>query len=226
MNTNKKYALIVAGGKGNRMQAEIPKQFLLVLGKPILMHTLEAFYNYDSKIECILVLPENQISYWNSLCAEYNFTLPHTIVKGGNERFYSVLSGLDCIQESGLVAIHDGVRPLVSKQLIARGFETAEKFGSAIPIVDSIDSLRNVTADSNYSIDRSSIKRVQTPQIFDSVQIKQAYKLGFEKSLTDDASVWEKAGKTIYCYVGDEKNIKITTQFDLILAETILKTLV
>lgn len=225
MNTNKKYALIVAGGKGNRMQTEIPKQFLLVLGKPILMHTLETFYNYDSKIECILVLPEHQIAYWKSLCEEYNFTLPHIIVTGGSERFYSVLSGLDCIHESGLVAIHDGVRPLVSKELIERGFETAEKYGSAIPIVDSIDSLRNVTGDSNFSIDRSSIKRVQTPQIFDCDQIKQAYKLGFEKSLTDDASVWEKAGKTISCYQGDEKNIKITTQIDIVLAEAILKNI-
>lgn len=221
--SSQKYVIIVAGGKGLRMQSEIPKQFLLLAKKPVLMHSIDAFYSFDSTIQCIVVLPEQQIDYWKQLCTTYSYATPHIIVKGGKERFYSVLSGLEHIQTDGFVAIHDGVRPLVSKLLISKGFEIAQMYSSAIPVIDSIDSLRYVNSKTNYPLDRTTIKRVQTPQIFSVEKLKKAYQQAFDISFTDDASVWEKAGNIVSCFSGNETNLKVTTPYDLAYAEILLK---
>lgn len=220
---NKEYAIIVAGGKGLRMNTEIPKQFLLLNNIPILMHSIQAFYNYNSQIKIIVVLPKSQIEYWKSLCVQYNFTISHSIICGGDERFFSVQAGLTDIDSEGFVAIHDGVRPLVTPELIERGFACAQQYGSAVPVVDSTDSIRILENDTNYSIDRNKVKRVQTPQIFDVKQLISAYSCEYLPFFTDDASVWEHAGNTIYCYAGNEHNIKITNQSDLEYAEILKK---
>ena len=217
-----KIALIVAGGKGERMNANIPKQFLEIQGKPILMHTLEAFYRFDVTIQLILVLPSVQIEFWDGLCKKHAFTLPHQIIEGGNARFYSVKNGLDIITKPSLVAVHDGVRPLVSLETIARCFEAAEKFDAAIPVVDLVDSIRHITKTGSQSVDRNLYKLVQTPQVFDSKLLKEAYEQDFSPLFTDDASVIEALGKPIHLVEGNRENIKITTEFDLRIAETLL----
>jgi len=217
-----KIALIVAGGKGERMNANIPKQFLEIQGKPILMHTLEAFYRFDVTIQLILVLPSVQIEFWDGLCKKHAFTLPHQIIEGGNARFYSVKNGLDIITKPSLVAVHDGVRPLVSLETIAHCFEAAEKFDAAIPVVDLVDSIRHITKTGSQSVDRNLYKLVQTPQVFDSKLLKEAYEQDFSPLFTDDASVIEALGKPIHLVEGNRENIKITTEFDLRIAETLL----
>ncbi|HPM12119.1 MAG TPA: 2-C-methyl-D-erythritol 4-phosphate cytidylyltransferase [Bacteroidales bacterium] len=222
MNLTSLYAIIVAGGKGMRMQNDIPKQFLILSGKPVLQHSLEAFYRYNNSIQCIVVLPKDQISYWQQLCVDYNCMVPHTIAEGGSERFFSVLHGLQYITSHGFVAIHDGVRPLVSNEIIAQGFAYAQQYLAAIPVIDSVDSLRYVEKNTTYVVNREPIKRVQTPQVFETKTLLHAYTLGYDLHCTDDAAVWEKAGNTVFCYKGDEKNIKITTPLDLCTAELLI----
>lgn len=218
-----KIAIIVAGGKGERMNADVPKQFLEINGKPILMHTLEAFMNFDSSLQLILVLPAAQIDFWETLCEAHDFNMPHQIVAGGQTRFHSVKNGLNAIKIPSLVAIHDGVRPLVSKDTIARCFDTAEKFGAAIPTMDSIESIRFVDANGSKSVDRTAYKMVQTPQVFDAELLKKAYEQEFSVLFTDDASVVEAMGVTVHLVEGNRENIKITTEFDLIVAERLLE---
>lgn len=220
---HKKYAIIVAGGKGTRMSSSIPKQYLILKNKPILLYSIEAFFIEDNTTEIILVLPEQHIEYWKNLCVQYSITIPHTIIAGGSERFYSVQNGLQHVQESGLIAVHDGVRPLVTAQLIGSGYSHAATYGTAIPVVDSIDSLRKITETSHAIVDRNTIKRVQTPQIFKSEILKTAYKLPFSSHFTDDASVVEHTGHTISLFQGEEHNIKITNPHDLLYAEALLK---
>jgi len=217
--TKTKIAIIVAGGKGLRMQADIPKQFIAIKGKPILMHTLEVFHRYDPSIQLLLVLPTVQIDYWKELCVKYFFNLPHQIITGGETRFNSVKNGLDAIKSHSLVAVHDGVRPFVSIPTIKRCFDTAEEFGSAIPVVNMEESIRQISGDESQSVDRTSFKLVQTPQVFDSIILKKAYEQNFSTVFTDDASVVEAAGSKIYLVEGNRENIKITTGFDLELAE-------
>jgi len=219
--TKAKIAIIVAGGKGERMQADIPKQFLEIQGKPILMHTLESFQRYDAAIQLIVVLPSVQIEFWNELCKKHAFSLPHLIVPGGQTRFHSVKNGLDTVNVPALVAVHDGVRPLVSVETIARCFDEAEKSEVAIPVIDLVDSIRRITADGNQSVDRNAYKLVQTPQVFDSVILKKAYEQDFSPLFTDDASVVEAIGIKIHLVEGNRENIKITTTFDLQIAESI-----
>jgi 2-C-methyl-D-erythritol 4-phosphate cytidylyltransferase len=217
-----KIALIVAGGKGMRMQSEIPKQFIEVVGKPILMHTLEAFVQYDTAISLILVLPESDIILWNDLCLKHNFVISHQVVSGGETRFHSVMNGLSCLLEDGLVAVHDGVRPLVSQDTIARCFEGAAKFGSAIPTIDLVESLRCIEGTESKSVDRSAYRLVQTPQVFDITLLKNAYNQSFSPFFTDDASVLEASGISVHLENGNRENIKITTPFDLQLAALLL----
>jgi 2-C-methyl-D-erythritol 4-phosphate cytidylyltransferase len=219
----KKYAIIVAGGKGLRMGTDIPKQFLILKGKPILAHTINAFYNADTSTEIILVLPEFQVDYWKELCIKYNINTPHTIALGGNERFDSVKNGLAKIKEEGLVAIHDGVRPLVSKDIITTGYSEAIKHGGVIPVVDSVDSLREVNTDSNKHVNRNLYKRVQTPQVFQTKKIIEAYNTPFSTFFTDDASVYEKKYGEIFIFNGNDRNIKITNSYDLKIAEIFLQ---
>jgi 2-C-methyl-D-erythritol 4-phosphate cytidylyltransferase len=222
-----KYAIIVAGGKGERMGKDIPKQFLELKGKPILMHTIEKFKSTFQDIEIILALPENQINFWEELCVLHHFPFsPKRVVKGGKTRFDSVQSALKLVAEKGIVGIHDGVRPLVSSETIINCFKTAEQKGNAIPVVDVVDSLRHVSKQdgTNNAVTRNCYKAVQTPQCFSSDLILKAYKQDFDDTFTDDASVVEKLGKTIHLVDGNTENIKITTAQDLLLAEVLLIT--
>jgi len=191
----------------------------------LLMLTLEAFFRYDNDIELILVLPVSQQEYWQSLCRQYEFTLTHTIADGGETRFHSVKNGLMLVPDTteSLVAIHDGVRPFVSQQTISEAFNCAGEYGSAVPAIDSVDSVRQLTDTGSEALDRTKLKMVQTPQVFKNSILKAAYLQSFSSSFTDDASVVEKYGHPIRLTEGNRENIKITTPFDLLVAEVILK---
>jgi 2-C-methyl-D-erythritol 4-phosphate cytidylyltransferase len=217
-----KIVIIVAGGKGERMQTEIPKQFLEIKGKPILMHTINQFRIYNSDIQLIIVLPVTQIEFWKDLCKKHNFKVTHQIISGGSTRFHSVKNGLDAVKIPSLIAVHDGVRPLVSTDTIARCFEEAEKNGAAIPVIDLVDSIRQLTNSGSQSVDRNSFKLVQTPQVFDGELLKKAYQQEYSTFFTDDASVVENLGASIKLVDGNRENIKITNGFDLIQAEVYL----
>jgi len=219
----KKYALIVAGGKGVRMGASVPKQFLLLSGKPLLMHSLEAFYNADPEIRLILVLPEFQQDYWKELCTQYHFKLQHEVVNGGDTRFESVKSGLALIDNKGLVAVHDGVRPFINKDLIDRCFQAAQQFGGAVPVTELTESLRKLEGETSFSVHRETFRFVQTPQVFRAEILKEAYTLPYRESFTDDASVVEAAGFKVELVEGLAGNIKITNTIDLLLAEQMKK---
>jgi 2-C-methyl-D-erythritol 4-phosphate cytidylyltransferase len=219
----KKFVLIVAGGSGSRMKTEIPKQFLEICGKPILMHTIQIFYDFNPECELILVIPEAQQEYWDELCLKHSFTLPHRIVSGGENRFNSVQNGLKLIDEKGIVFIHDGVRPLVSQQTIERCYQMARKNGNAIPVLQVNDSLRKQKDQQSVSVDRTLYLSVQTPQTFRSEQILQAFEQDFDPAFTDDASVAEQAGFPIFMVEGNRENIKITNPTDLIIAEAFLR---
>lgn len=218
----KKHVIIVAGGKGLRMGGEIPKQFLPVGGKPVLMRTLEAFYAYDATIHIILVLPVSQQAYWRELCEKHRFTLPHDIADGGETRFHSVQNGLAKVTEDGCIGVHDGVRPFVSQAVIARCFAEAATQGAVIPVVDVIETIRHLDGEGSQTVPRSQYKLVQTPQVFDAQLLKEAYKQEFTDTFTDDASVVEALGRTIHLVQGNRENIKLTTPFDLKIAETLI----
>ena len=215
-------AIIVAGGKGLRMNAEIPKQFLEINHLPILMHTLNAFSMYDASIQLILVLPAEQVDYWKELCHKHLFSIPHTIVCGGNTRFDSVKNGLETIKVHCTIAVHDGVRPLVSQDTIARCFDIGLKHGAAVPAVELVDSIRQLTDGRNIAVDRSAYQLVQTPQVFDSIILKNAYNQEYSPLFTDDASVVEAAGTAVKLVQGNRENIKITTEMDLKIASLLL----
>lgn len=217
------YAIIVAGGKGLRMGADIPKQFLEVGGKPILMHTIQRFADYDAKMQIILVLPHEQQDYWRQLCSQYGFTVPHIIVDGGDTRFQSCKNGIMAIPgdiTEGVVGIHDGVRPFVSPEVIERCYETAREEYAAIPVMPVVDTLRFVDRHGGgKNVYRGDYKIVQTPQAFDLSLIRQAYAQPYSESFTDDASVVESLGCSVRMVEGNRENIKITTQFDLKVAQ-------
>jgi 2-C-methyl-D-erythritol 4-phosphate cytidylyltransferase len=217
-----KYAIIVAGGSGKRMGNEIPKQFIEVAGKPILMHTLQCFYEYDANIKIIVVLPESQHKYWNDLILKYNFTISHKVTKGGVERFFSVLKGVELISENALVAVHDGVRPLVSQETIESSFEKAAEMGSAIPVIKATESIRKIHENTNKAVNRNNYVMVQTPQVFQSEILIKAYQQEYDCKFTDDASVVEKAGYPIHMVNGNAENIKITRPMDLKIAAVLL----
>lgn len=219
------YVVIVAGGSGKRMGAEIPKQFLELAGRPVLMHTIERFRAYDSSIEIITVLPENQLRHWMDLQKKYSFSVPQTIVKGGSTRFHSVRNGLKFVNMPGLVAIHDGVRPFVSPDTIRRCFETAGKLGNAIPAVAPVESLRMVTEKGNMPIDRMQVRQIQTPQVFSAELIIKAYRRDYRPDFYDDATVLEDMGVTINIVEGNRENIKITNPEDLLISKALLATM-
>lgn len=218
-----KYVVIVAGGSGTRMKREIPKQFISVAGKPILMHTLEAFYQFSNQIKIILVLPESQVLGWKSLCSQYAFNLPHTTTVGGATRFHSVKNGLAQIEGDGLVAIHDGVRPMVSDQIILNAYAVAEQKGNAIAAVPLKDSIRWSDGNQNKVMNRDDYQLIQTPQTFQVNLIKSAFNQDHDPGFTDDATVLESTGAKINLIEGDYSNIKITTPEDLVVAESLLK---
>jgi len=219
----KKFVIIVAGGSGSRMGTQIPKQFLELCGRPVLMHTIQVFYDFDPESELILVLPESQHEFWAGLCLKHSFSLPHQIANGGETRFQSVNNGLKLIKGKGIVFIHDGVRPLVSHQTLTRCCETATNSGNAIPVMPVTESLRKKEGNQNCSVDRSLFFSVQTPQTFRSEIILKSFLQSYDQAFTDDASVAEKAGFAINLVEGNPENIKITSPVDLILAEALIQ---
>lgn len=219
----KYYAIIVGGGSGSRMQQQTPKQFLELAGKPVLMHTLEAFSKSALKPELILVLNVHYHDYWEKLCTDYNFTIPHQLIKGGEQRFHSVKNGLKKIKGKAVVAIHDAVRPLVSADLITRSFTEAELHGNSVCGIQSKDSIRQLTKNGNAALDREKIYLIQTPQTFKSELIQKAYLQEYRMSFTDDAAVAEQHGVKIHLIDGETQNIKITYPEDLILAERLIE---
>ena len=220
----KKHIIIVAGGKGLRMGGEIPKQFLPICEKPVLMRTLEAFYAYDSAIHIILVLPVSQQAYWRELCAEYHFTLPHDVADGGETRFHSVMNGLAKVEGEGLVGVHDGVRPFVSQEVIARCYEEAAEKKAVIPVIGVVETVRQLVDGESVTVPRDQYKLVQTPQVFDVALLRKAYHQEYTDMFTDDASVVEALDEKVHLVEGNRENIKLTTPFDLKLAELLCST--
>ena len=220
----KKHIIIVAGGKGLRMGGDIPKQFLRVCGKPVLMRTLEAFHAYDSFIHIILVLPISQQAYWKELCVEYGFGLAHDIANGGETRFHSVMNGLAMVEGDGLVGVHDGVRPFVSQEVIARCYEEASVKKAVIPVIGVVETVRHLTGEGSETVPRDRYKLVQTPQVFDAALLRRAYCQEYTDWFTDDASVVEALGEKVHLVDGNRENIKLTTPFDLKLAEMLCLT--
>ncbi|MFA7081620.1 MAG: 2-C-methyl-D-erythritol 4-phosphate cytidylyltransferase [Bacteroidales bacterium] len=219
--------IVVAGGKGLRFGSEIPKQFLPIGGKPILIRTIEKIRQAISDIKIILVLPKEYKDYWQLLCSEYGFSIEHKIVDSGDERFFSVKNGIDAIEdENAIIGVHDGVRPFVGLEVVRECMLVAEKLGTAIPAIKPLETVRlgrteNSTHKSS-SFDRNEVFLVQTPQCFDSKMLKKAYSQSFDKSFTDDASVVEKLGYGINLVKGNRENIKITNPLDIIYAEILI----
>jgi 2-C-methyl-D-erythritol 4-phosphate cytidylyltransferase len=221
----KKVALIVAAGAGKRMQNATPKQFLLLSGQPILMHTIRVFYNADPNTKIIVIINENDIEHWRALCQAHHFELPHTLINGGAERFFSVQNGINHLKNDEpshtLVAIHDGVRPLATTDFINQCFDAAKTHQTAVPTLPLKDSIRNIIT--HQTTDRAQYNLVQTPQVFTLNILQKAYLQPFLPTFTDDASVVETVyPKPIHTVQGTEQNIKITTPFDLLFAEFIL----
>ena len=219
------YIIIVAGGKGLRMGSDIPKQFLPIGGLPVLMQTISRFRQYSADINIILVLPKSQQDYWQTLCKEYGFEERYTIADGGETRFHSVANGLALIPDDadGVVGVHDGVRPFPSIDVIAGCYESARKHGAVIPVIPVVETVRHLEGDNSRTVPRDEYRLVQTPQTFDIQLIKRAYRQPFTPMFTDDASVVEAMGESITLVEGNRENIKITTPFDLKIAEAILR---
>lgn len=215
----KYYAIIVAGGSGNRMKSSVPKQFLLLDGKPILMHTITAFSECSLSPQILLVLNIDQHKYWEELCLKYKFDVPHQVIKGGIQRFHSVKNGLKAIKGKGIVAVHDAVRPLVSAHLITKTFQVAEEKGNCIIGIKPTDSVRRLSEDGkSEAISRAQLVLIQTPQTFELDLLKKAYQTAYRNEFTDDASVAEYAGFKINVIAGERENIKITYTEDLEIA--------
>ncbi|MEA1898077.1 MAG: 2-C-methyl-D-erythritol 4-phosphate cytidylyltransferase [Bacteroidota bacterium] len=218
MRQTEKYCIIVAGGKGTRMASKVPKQLLLLSGKPVLFWSILAFQSYDPSINIILVLPEEYISGWNKISKKYNLPGSIKIVLRGESRYHSVKNAVKKLPDNGLVAIHDGVRPLVCQKLIRRCFDLADEKGNAIPYIPIQDTMRQLVDSKNISVDRNKYVRIQTPQVMDIKILKKAFSQPWHKDFTDESRMLESIGVPIFLIEGDEKNIKITKQNDLQLA--------
>lgn len=218
----KRSVVIVAGGKGLRVGRELPKQFLPIGGKPMLMRTIEAFHDFDKEMKIVVVLPESFRQLWSELLQEYNFIVAHTVVNGGETRFHSVRNGLQLIEDFETVGIHDAARPFVSAEVIEKCYRESEDFGCGIiPVVEEVNSIRVLTGYESKPFDRSKIRIVQTPQVFPASLLKNAYNAPYQDSFTDDASVAESEGIQVKLTTGNEMNIKVTSSFDLMLADFI-----
>ena len=218
------YVVIVAGGKGLRMGSDIPKQFLPVNGFPVLMHTIKRFKEYSTTLKIILVLPKEQQEYWHELCKKYHFAAEYQIADGGETRFHSVRNGLACIpdDETGVVGIHDGVRPFPSIEVISNCYETARTRKAVVPVTPVVETLIHLNADNkSTTVPRQEYRLVQTPQTFDIQLLKEAYKQPYREDFTDDASVAESIGQSPTLIEGNRENIKITTPFDLLIARVL-----
>ncbi len=214
--------IIVAGGKGLRMGGDLPKQFLPIADKPVLMRTIEAFYHFDSAMQIILVLPLVHQEFWKSLCAEYSFTIPHQIATGGETRFHSVKNGLE-LSQGDVTGVHDGVRPFVSNKVIQSCYQEADEVGAVVPVVDVVETLRHIISpNESKTVNRSDYKLIQTPQVFQTKLLRQAYQQEYSPLFTDDASVVEALGYPIYLVEGNRENIKITTPFDLKISDALV----
>lgn len=218
----KKHIIIVAGGKGLRMGGEIPKQFLPIGGKPVLMRTIEAFHLYDNTIHVVLVLPVSQQTYWRELCKKYSFELPHEVADGGETRFHSVMNGLALVEGEGLVGVHDGVRPFVSQEVITRCYAEAGTKKAVIPVIGVVETVRRLEGTDSVTVPRDQYKLVQTPQVFDVALLQRAYQQKYTEMFTDDASVVEALDEKVFLVEGNRENIKLTTPFDLKLAEMLI----
>jgi 2-C-methyl-D-erythritol 4-phosphate cytidylyltransferase len=219
-----KTIIITAGGIGKRMGGTLPKQFLPIQGRPLLFYTIERFYQYDPTIEILLTLPEDWRSYWQTICEEHSFSVPHQVISGGKERYHSIQLAL-AHSTGKLVGVHDGVRPFVSIETIARCYEKAKTDGNAIPVMPIKESLRKLNDDTlSVSVERSAYRSVQTPQVFERSILVSAYQRPFHDAITDDASLVEENGTQIHLVEGNEENIKITTPLDLTFCELILKS--
>jgi 2-C-methyl-D-erythritol 4-phosphate cytidylyltransferase len=221
-----KTAIIVAGGTGTRMKHDIPKQFHLLYGVPVLMHTITCFYTYDRHIDLIVALPGQFREYWKDLCAEHGFEIDHVVVNGGLTRFDTVKNSLATVHHGGVVAIHDGVRPLVSREVIDRCFTVAAEKGSAIPCIAVSESLRIQEGDKSRPADRAPYRLIQTPQVFRWEILQKAYEREYLPEFTDDAGVVEKAGFEVTLVEGNTENIKITTPTDMLIAEALMKNII
>ncbi len=218
----KKIAVIVAGGAGTRMNSTLPKQFLLLNGKPVLYYTIDTFLKSYADLSIILVLPEEHIAAGQEIIDAFFDYTRIQITEGGRTRFHSVQNGLALITEESMVFVHDGVRCLVSTDLIKRCYEAAIDFGSAIPVVDCKDSVRLIKGDDNEAIERTRIKMVQTPQTFHSKILLPAYKIDYKDKFTDEATVVEAFGLKVNLIEGEEGNVKITNPMDIIITEQVL----
>ena len=218
------YVIIVAGGKGLRMGSDIPKQFLPIGGKPVLMRTLERFRAYSADLQIILVLPEAQQDYWRQLCEEYHFDVEYQLANGGQTRFHSVQNGLALVPDDaeGVVGVHDGVRPFPSIEVIKNCYETARTAKAVIPVIPVVETVRHLEKESSVTVPRDEYKLVQTPQTFDIQLLKAANRQPYNDGFTDDASVVESYGHAITLVEGNRENIKITTPYDLKIAEVLI----
>ena len=218
------YIIIVAGGKGLRMGADIPKQFLPVGGKPVLMRTLERFREYAADLQIILVLPEAQQDYWRELCQQYHFDVEYTLANGGQTRFHSVQNGLALIPDNaeGVVGVHDGVRPFPSVEVIRNCYETAREKKAVIPVIPIVETVRHLKDETSVTVPRGDYRLVQTPQTFDIQLLKAANRQPYNDGFTDDASVVEAFGFDVTLVEGNRENIKITTPYDLKVAEVLI----
>lgn len=218
-----RFLVIVAGGKGKRMGTTIPKQFLLINNRPIILHSIDRFIEFDSQINLIIALHPDYTLQWKEICDEYNFTFPYQIAISGKERFHTVKKALELVSDKkGVIAIHDAVRPMVSQETIANCFEHTIDTTCAIPVVQVENSLRKIVENGSDSVDRDQYRMVQTPQCFDLQVLVKAYDVDYDKKYTDDASVWECSGRDVMLVEGNKENIKITTQVDLNIVKTLL----
>ena len=218
------YIIIVAGGKGLRMGSDIPKQFLPIGGKPVLMRTLERFREYSADLQIILVLPEAQQDYWQELCRKYNFEVEYQLANGGQTRFHSVQNGLALVPDDaeGVVGVHDGVRPFPSIEVISNCYETARTAKAVIPVIPVVETVRHISPLTSKTVPRDEYRLVQTPQTFDIQLLKAANRQPYNDGFTDDASVVESYGQDITLVEGNRENIKITTPYDIVVAEAII----
>ena len=220
---NRDTVIIVAGGEGRRLGGEMPKQFLLLGGMPVLWHTLRAFHDYDPSLQIIVVLHPSWTGHWEKISSSLRPAISYEITGGGRTRFHSVRNGLALVRAGGLTAVHDASRPLVSRNLLKRTFATAREKGNAVPAIPVTDSLREITPEGNRPVDRSRYRSIQTPQIFPTRLLQEAFRQPYEESFTDEATVVEKTGENIYLTEGEKMNIKITTAFDLEVAQLLMK---
>lgn len=216
-----KTVILTAGGIGKRMGGAQPKQFLLLAGEPLLFHTIRRFHAYDPGMQLIVSLPADWISHWEDLCAAHHFAIAHETVEGGKERFHSIQNALSKALGQ-LIAVHDGVRPFPSRETLKRCFETAAREGSAVPVTELKESLREVSPEGSVALIRSRYRAVQTPQVFREDILRRAYLQEFHDGITDDASLVEALGVRIALVTGNDENIKVTNPTDLLLAEAIL----